>query len=443
MRRAILPCTLYQKNNSFRRIEYMENPTVEEAEEPAVASALAGREGSAIFSAMRHRNFQLYFGGQLISNIGTWMQIIAQSWVVYQIGHSELILGLVAFASAIPVLLISPWGGVVVDRMPRRRLLMMTQSGAMILAFAMAALNFANVLQEWHVIVLAALLGVVNAFDAPARQAIVPELVGKADLPNAIALNSMMFNSARVIGPAVAGLVLAAVGAAWCFTINGISFLAVLLGLWLMNLPDRRAQQHTSSPWEQLTGGIRYAADNREISALILLSLVFSIFGISYATILPAFVQKILHQEALGYGWVNTATGLGAVTGALLLAHRASHGKRGKILLLTNIAFPLILIAFSFTSCLPLSLLLAYGLGLGFMMQFTTINTLLQTRVDDAFRGRVMGLYTITFFGFAPFGNLLIGYLGEKMGLAIAMTLFAICSLILSQLVLLKAPTVK
>lgn len=420
----------------------MENPTVEQSAEQ-IEPVVSGREGNTTFSAMRHRNFQLYFGGQLISNIGTWMQIIAQSWVVYQIGHSELILGLVAFASAIPVLLISPWGGVIVDRMPRRQLLMMTQSGAMILAFIMAALTFANTIKEWHVIVLAALLGVVNAFDAPARQAFVPEMVGKADLPNAIALNSMMFNSARVIGPAVAGLVLAAVGAAWCFTINGISFLAVLVGLWLMKLPPHHVPLHTGSHWQQLVSGVKYAARNREISALILLSLVFSVFGISYATVLPAFVQNILHQGAIGYGWVNTATGLGALTGAFLLAHRGTHGKRGKLLLLTNIAFPLILIAFAFTSLLPMSLLLAYGLGLGFMMQFTTINTLLQTRVADEFRGRVMGLYTITFFGFAPFGNLLIGFLGEKLGLAIAMSLFAICSLILSQLVMMRTPEIK
>ena len=210
------------------------------------------------FSAMRHRNFQLYFGGQLVSNVGTWMQIIAQAWVVYQIGHSELILGLVAFASAIPVLVISPWAGVVVDRVSRRTLLMMTQSGAMVLAFVMAALTFTNVIQEWHVILLAALLGVVNAFDAPARQAFVPEMVEREDLPNAIALNSMMFNSARVIGPAVAGLTLALVGAAWCFTINGISFLAVLLGLWLMKIP-RRNIPHTASAWDQLVGGLRSA----------------------------------------------------------------------------------------------------------------------------------------------------------------------------------------
>jgi len=414
-----------------------------EAVEPILFRDAPLAAGSTTFSAMRHRNFQLYFGGQLISNIGTWMQIIAQGWVVYQIGHSELTLGLVAFASAVPNLLISPWGGVVVDRVSRRNLLILTQAGAMLLAFALAVLTFSNVVREWHVIVLAGLLGVVNAFDAPARQAFVPEMVGKQDLPNAIALNSIMFNSARIIGPAIAGLMLAIIGAAWCFTINGISYLAVIAGLWLMKLPAHQRSQHTASPWQQLVSGVKYAAGNREISALILLSLVFSIFGISYFTVLPAFVEKTLHQGALAYGWVNAASGLGAVTGALLLANRVSHGRRGKLLVLTNILFPLILIAFAFTSSYPLSLVLAYGLGAGFMVQFTTINTLLQTRVDDNFRGRVMGLYTITFFGFAPFGNLMIGAIGEKFGLSFAITLFAIFSLILSRLVLVKTPEVQ
>ncbi len=398
---------------------------------------------SETFSAMRHRNFQLYFGGQLISNIGTWMQIIAQGWVVYQIGHSELTLGLVAFASAIPILAISPWSGVIVDRVSRRNLLIMTQTGSMLLAFALAILTFTGVVKEWHVIVLAALLGLVNAFDAPARQAFVPEMVGKEDLPNAIALNSIMFNSARVIGPALAGLLLAIIGAAWCFTVNGVSFLAVIIGLWLMKLPPHQSPHDPASSWQQLVSGVQYAAGNREISALILLSLVFSIFGISYFTVLPAFVEKVLHQGAMAYGWVNAASGLGAVSGAFLLAHRVSNGRRGQLLVWTNIAFPLILIAFSFTTLYPISLVLAFGLGAGFMVQFTTINTLLQTRVEDEFRGRVMGLYTITFFGFAPFGNLLIGFLGEKMGLSFAMTLFAICSLILSRIVLMRTPEVQ
>jgi len=291
--------------------------------------------------------------------------------------------------------------------------------------------------------VLALLLGVVNAFDAPARQAFVPEMVGKEDLPNAIALNSIMFNSARVIGPALAGLLLAIIGAAWCFTLNGISFLAVILGLWLMKLPPHQAKHNPASSWQQLVSGLKYTSHNRELSALILLSLVFSVFGISYSTLLPAFVEKVLHQGALAFGWVNAASGLGAVSGAFLLAHRVSNGRRGQLLVLTNIAFPLILIAFSFTTLYPLSLLLAYGLGIGFMVQFTTINTLLQTRVEDNFRGRVMGLYTITFFGFAPFGNLLIGFLGQKLGLGIAMTLFAVCSLFLSRLVLMKTPEIQ
>jgi len=413
------------------------------AERPVPPVLPLSPSSSQTFSAMRHRNFQLYFGGQLISNIGTWMQIIAQGWVVYQLGHSELILGLVAFASAIPVLAISPWGGVIVDRVSRRNLLILTQAGSMLLAFVLAALTFTGLIREWHVIVLAALLGVVNGFDAPARQAFVPEMVGKEDLPNAIALNSMMFNSARVIGPALAGMLLAIIDAAWCFTLNGISFLAVLIGLWLMKLPPHETSLNLTSPWKQLVSGVQYTARNREMSALILLSLVFSIFGISYSTVLPAFVEKVLHQDALAYGWVNAATGLGAVSGAFLLAHRVSHGRRGQLLVVTNIVFPLILIAFAFTALLPLALVLAFGLGLGFMTQFTTINTLLQTRVEDGFRGRVMGLYTLTFFGFSPFGNLLIGFLGGKMGLTLSMTLFAVCSLILSRLVLMKTPEIQ
>jgi len=398
---------------------------------------------NSTFAALRHRNFQLYFGGMLISSIGTWMQIIAQGWLVYQIGHSEMALGLVAFASAIPTLLISPWGGVIVDRVSRRNLLIMTQAGAMLLALTLAGLAFAGVVQEWHVIVLSALLGVVNAFDAPARQAFIPEMVGKEDMPNAIALNSVMFNGARVIGPAIAGFLLAIIGPAWCFTLNGISYLAVIAGLWLMKMPVRQALINLASPFKQLVSGVQYARHNREIAGLILLSLVFSIFGVSYSTILPAFVEKNLNQGAIVYGWVNAVTGLGAISGAFLLAHRISNGRRGQLLVWTNIAFPLVMIAFSFTTWIPLALVLAFGLGVGFMVQFTTINTLLQTRVADDLRGRVMGLYTITFFGFSPFGNLLIGFLGENLGLTFAMTLFALCSLALSRLVLSKTPEIK
>jgi MFS family permease len=414
-----------------------------ESVQPILSSHEMRRSGETTFVAMRHRNYQLYFGGQLISNIGTWMQIIAQAWVVYQIGHSELTLGLVAFASAIPNLIVSPWGGVIVDRISRRKVLIMTQSGAMGLSFILAWLTFTNIVQEWHVILLAALTGVITAFDAPARQAFTPELVGKKDIANAIAMNSMMFNSARVVGPAIGGMMLATVGAAWCFTVNGISFLAVLIGLWLMKLPPHRKSMQNASPWKQLVGGLQYAASNRDISTLILLSLVFSIFGVSYTTILPAFVEKNLHLGATEFGWINAVTGLGAVTGAFLLVHHVSNNRRGLFLTITNIAFPLILIIFAITAYYPLSLLLAYLLGLGFMLQFTSINTLLQARVEDNFRGRVMGLYTLTFFGFSPFGNLLMGALGEKFGLTFVMILFGVLSLILSRLVLARNPGIK
>ncbi|GIK09750.1 MAG: MFS transporter [Anaerolineaceae bacterium] len=409
---------------------------------PAPIDATVSRSGASTFSALKHRNFQLYFGGQLVSNIGTWMQTVAQGWVVYQIGRSEITLGLVAFASAIPVLIASPWAGVLVDRMSRQKLLMLTQAGAMIPAFSLAALTFADVLQEWHVIALAALLGLVNAFDAPARQTFVSEMVAREDLPNAIALNSMVTNSARVIGPALAGLALAAVGAAWCFTVNGLSFLAVILGLGLMKLPPPRKTQRAVSPREQLKSGLKYTAKRRELAGLILLALVFSVFGVSYAPMLPAFVQTVLKQDALAYGLVNAAIGIGAVLGAVLLARNVGHGRRGKLLAGVNVAFPLMLVAFAYVGY-PLTLVVAFGLGLGYMLQFTTINTLLQTRVEDEYRGRVMALYTLAFFGFSPLGNLSIGYLAQHLGLRVSIALFAVLSLILSRLALWKTPEVK
>ncbi|MBI1793704.1 MAG: MFS transporter [Chloroflexi bacterium] len=416
----------------------MEEPI---SQEPPVEPVI--EERSNPFAALRHRNFQLYFGGQLISNAGTWMQIIAQGWLVYQISRSDLTLGIVGFASAIPTLIISPWGGVIVDRVPKRSLLILTQASAMLLAFILAALAFTNTVREWHIILLAAGLGVVNAFDAPARQAFVIEMVGKEDLPNAIALNSMMFNSARVIGPAIAGILLVILGAAWGFMINGFSYLAVIIGLWAMQLKPHVPVRHVESPWKQLNGGLYYVSKHSDLSGLLLLALIFSVFGISYSTILPAFVEQVLKQGAIAYGWINTATGVGAVTGAFLIANHHGSSWRGSWLRLSSLAFPVILAVFAFTSFFPASLMLAFGLGVGFMLEFTLINTLLQTRVDDALRGRVMGLYTLTFFGFAPFGNLAVGALAERIGLSYAMMLFAMIGLVLSLIALRKFPQIR
>ncbi len=389
------------------------------------------------FSAIRHRNFRLYMGGQLVSLVGTWMQIIAQGWLVYQLSHSELALGLVGFASAIPALIISPWAGVVVDRVSKRKLLVATQTGAMLLAFILAALSFAGVVQVWHVIMLAAGLGVVNAFDGPARQAFVVEMVGREDLPNAIAINSMIFNSARILGPGFGGLLLAVVGSSWCFLLNGFSFLAVIASLLAMQLTAHERKSLSLSPWQQLTSGLAYAKNTPELRGLLLMALFFSLFGISYSTVLPAFVDKVLHQGASAFGVINAMSGVGAVAGAFMIAQYGDRGQRGRWLVWSALLFPLVLAAFAINQNYPVSLVLALLLGVGFMLTFTLINTLLQTHLADEMRGRVLSLYTLTFYGFTPFGNLLIGSLSERLGLSTAITASAVASLALSAVVIL------
>lgn len=395
------------------------------------------------FAAMRHRNFQLFVIGQLISGVGTWMQIIAQGWLVYQLSQSELALGVVGFASALPALFITPWGGVMVDRVPKRTLLVITQSVSMVLAFVLAALTIADVVQVWHVVALAVGLGAVNAFDGPARQAFVVEMVGRADLPNAIALNSMTFNGARIFGPAIGGILLAAVGAGWCFFWNGLTFLAVILGLVAMRLPPHQSNSKKLSPWQQLRSGVTYANSIEQVRALLLMAFIISCFGITYNTILPAFVDKILQQDATAFGALNTAAGIGAIVTAYLIARYGDQGKRGQWLGISAIAFPVTLCLFALNRFYPLALFLGILLGMGFMGQFTLINTLLQTNITDEMRGRVMSLYTLTFFGFTPFGNLAMGAVAEQWGLSEAMITSALIALVLSVIVLYKTPKLR
>jgi MFS family permease len=391
-------------------------------------------------AALRHRNFQLYFVGQLISVAGTWMQIIAQGWLVYELSGSELMLGIVGFASAIPALIVSPWGGVIVDHVPRRTVLILTQAAAMILAFVLAALTFADVVQVWHVIVISALLGVVNSFDGPARQAFTVDMVGHEDLTNAIALVSVVFNGARMIGPAIGGFILASLGAAWCFLINGISFLAVLASLFAMHVHHHPHSHAPGSPWEKVRSGLDYVSQQRAMLGLLLLALVFSVFGISYSTLLPAFVDQVLHRDAFAFGALNATTGVGAVIGGIILARWGNEMRRGRILLIVSIGFPIILMLFSNTPFYSISLLLSVALGLGFMMEFVLINTLLQNSVDNAMRGRVMSLYTLTYFGFSPFGNLMIGALAEVWSLEATLTLSAVITLALVIVILMAIP---
>ncbi len=395
------------------------------------------------FRALQHRNYRLYIIGQLVSLAGTWMQIVAQGWLVYELSRSEAMLGVVGFAAAIPALAITPWAGVVADRVRKRDLIVATQTGAMLLAFVLAGLTFSGLVQVWHVVALAAMLGVVNAFDGPSRQAFVVEMVGSDDLPNAIALNSMTFNAARVVGPAFGGILLATVGSAWCFTFNGLSFLAVIISLLVMRLPGERSSHDQRSPWQQLKSGVKYVTERPDLRGLLLLALFFSTFGISYNTVLPSFVDRILAGGAAGFGLLTSAAGVGAVTGAFLVATYGDRGQRGRILHGAAMAFPVVLTLFAWNRNFPIALGLTVLLGIGFMLQFTLINTLLQTRVTNEMRGRVMSLYTLTFFGFTPFGNLALGALAEWISMSVAITLAAGLTLLSAIVIFWRIPELR
>jgi predicted MFS family arabinose efflux permease len=430
------------------------NPLVAPAN-PAAATAVTavtsittagptpGAPAGGTFKALRHRNFQIYVGGQLVSLAGTWMQNIAQGWLVYEISGSAMMLGVVGFAAAIPAFLIAPWAGVVIDRTDKRRLLVITQVVQMLLAFVLAVLTFTGLVEVWHVVLLAVVLGAVNSFDGPARQAFVVDMVGREDLPNAIAINSMTFNAARVVGPAFGGLLLATVGSAWCFAINGFSFLAVIISLLAMRLPPMPKRSDPRSPWEQLKSGVVYSVRHPELRGLLLLALFFSTFGIAYMTVLPAFVDRVLGAGPTGYGLITSAAGLGAVSGALFIARYGDGGFRGQILFRAAMVFPIVLALFALNTNFLLALLLTYLLGVGFMLQFTQINTLLQTRVEDHMRGRVLSLYTLTFFGFTPFGNLLVGTLGESLGLSKALVIMAVITLVSAVVIFWRTPQLK
>lgn len=389
----------------------------------------SARPASRTFAALSHRSFRLYAIGMLVSMAGAWMQIIAQGWLVYEISRSARTLGIVGFASAIPALLVSPWAGVIIDRVPKRAILIWTQVGAMVCALLLAWLTFTNMVQVWHIVVLAVVMGVVNAVDNPARQAFVVEMVGRDDLPNAIALNSMIFNGARIVGPALGGVLLAAVGAGWCFLINGVSFVAVIAALIAMDLPPYARRVRMESPWVQFADGIKYVRGDAVVRTILLQSLIFSVFGISYGTVLPAYVDRVLGVGPAAYGLLNAVMGLGAVTAAVAIARGGDNVPRGKWLRVVAFTFPLLLLAFAWSGSLPLSLALIYFMGICFLSQFTMLNTLLQTHVDDDMRGRVLSLYTLTFSGFAPFGNLAIGALSETFGLSIAPAISATVTL--------------
>jgi MFS family permease len=365
--------------------------------------------------ALRHRNFQLFFSGQLISLTGTWMQSVAQAWLVYSMTKSPLLLGTVGFASQFPVFLFAPIGGIVADRVNRQRLVIATQISAMVLAGILAWLTLSGHVHVWHIFLLAALLGVVNAFDIPGRQSFLIDMVGKEDLMNAIALNSSIFNGARVIGPAVAGILVARIGEGWCFAANSASYIAVIVGLLLMNVHCApRASTH--SPIEDIVEGFRWVNQTKIIRALLLMIGLVSLVGMPYTVLMPVFADKILHGGARGLGILMGATGVGALFGALTLAAKTGVKGLGRWVMFTCASFGASLILFSFSHSFWLSAALLMPAGYSMMLQMACSNTLIQTMVPDQLRGRVMSLYSMMFMGMAPFGAFFGGAMAHRIG---------------------------
>jgi len=366
--------------------------------------------------ALSHRNFQLFFAGQLISLVGTWMQTVAQSWLVYRITGSTLLLGTVGFASQIPVFLIAPIGGTVADRSNRHRVVIATQTASMVLAFVLAVLTLTHRIQVWQIMVLAAALGTVNAFDIPARQAFLMDMVGREDLMNAIALNSSMFNGARIIGPAVAGIVVAWVGEGWCFFANAVSYIAVIAGLLMMKITHPVNLANEGSPIEHILEGFRFVARAAPLRSLLLLLGLVSLVGMPYSVLMPVFASQILHGGAKELGWLMGATGVGALLGALSLAARVGLRGLGKVIAMCAGGFGVSLIAFAASKMFWLSLILLLPVGFTMMVQMASTNTLLQSMVPDQMRGRVVALYTMMFMGIAPFGAFFAGALAHRIG---------------------------
>jgi MFS family permease len=375
---------------------------------------------SLALRALRNRNFRLFVAGQLISLVGTWMQVVAESWLVYRLTGSSLLLGSVGFASQFPVFLVAPLGGIVADRKNRQHILVMTQAASMVLALCYAGLTITGRISVPQIFVLAALLGIVNAFDIPARQAFLVDMVGREDLMNAIALNSSMFNGARIVGPAVAGVLVAAIGEGWCFFVNGVSYIAVITGLLLMTVECRRRDITQTSPLEDLREGFQYVFHTRPIVWLMLLLAVVSLVGMPYAVLMPVFADKILHGGARGLGILMTFSGVGALCGALALAMRSGLKGLGRWVAVASGGFGASLVLFSLSRNFWLSAAILVPVGFSMMTQMASSNTLIQAMVPDELRGRVMSVYSMMFMGGAPFGAFFGGVLADHLGAPMA-----------------------
>lgn len=400
------------------------------------------RVETGTLAALHYHNFRLYFFGQVISLSGTWMQVIAQGWLVFHLTQSELWLGVVACAAGLPSLLLSPFAGVVVDRYPRRSILIISQTAQMLLAFTLAVLTSANIVQPYHIVVLAFLLGVTNAIDAPSRQSIIVDLVGHKDLSSGIALNAIMFNASRIVGPAVAGIMLNQVGPAWCFAFNGASFLAVIAMLIIMRV-EFTPRTSTLSPLRRLQDGLQFSRRHPTIAPLLLLAITAAIFISNISTMLPAFADLVLNSPVDGFAAMSTALGAGALVAAISVTPLGRRYGRGRVVMTMSGFVTIIgLMVTRMTQITP-----AVGLmslfGFGIILQFVTVNTLIQDQVPDEFRGRVMSLYTLAWFGFAPFGALALGFIAGLIGTANAMALFTLVGGSISMMIFWRSRAVR
>jgi MFS family permease len=395
------------------------------------------------FAALKYPNYRLWFQGQLVSLFGSWMQTTAQGFLVFELTRSPQWLGYVGFAAGIPTWILTLYGGVVADRVPRRTLLVITQSVMMVLAFVLAGLTFFHVVQPWHVVLLAFGLGIANSFDAPARQAFVSEMVPREDLTNAIALNATMFHTATAIGPAAAGLTYALFGASACFAINGISFIAVIVALRKMDLASIVRLQPSRSAIVELKEGLRYVITEPLVRVLIIMVAVNSMFALSLTTLVPAWAVKVLKGDATTNGFLLSARGVGSLAGALVIASLGRISYRGRLVTLGSLFYPVILVLFSLTRSLPLSLLCLAGAGCGMILVMNLANAMVQTRAPDHLRGRVMGSYTWIFFGFMPLGALWLGTIADKFGESEAVILNAGIAMIFALGVWLLVPKLR
>jgi MFS family permease len=370
-----------------------------------------------LLRALRHRNYRLFFSGQSVSLVGTWITRIATSWLVYRLTGSALLLGVVGFCGQIPTLVLSPFAGVLVDRFDRHRILVITQFFSMLQSLALALLALPGIIKVWEILALQVVQGVINAFDTPARQSFIVDMIeDRADLPNAIALNSSMVNGSRIIGPSIGGIVIAAVGEGWCFMIDAISYLAVIASLMAMRVAQKQRPETVGRVVEELRAGLSYVSRSVPMrSALLLLALV-STMGMPYTVLMPAIAMERLHGGPHTLGFLMTASGLGALAGALYLASRNSVLGLGKAMVLSTITFGVGLAAFSQSRVIWLSLILLPVVGGGMMVETASTNTILQTIVEEGMRGRVMSFYTMAFLGTAPLGSLLAGLLADHIG---------------------------